>query len=340
MKKILINLIVPALITLLLLVTIEGVLTWAKAIKHSVTHNDELKHTTYNPDLGWQNIPNIHLPDLYGPGKYVHINDQGFRNNYTIREKKSTRITRIVCSGDSFTFGQGVANDKTWCNLISTDPLIESVNLGIPGYGTDQSYLRYIKDASNLEHNIHIFAFIGADLERMTRNAQHDFGKPILKLENNKIVTENTPVPKISMTIKRTLKLIGTELNTIKAVNRFLKPGIQINTQEKIDDLYPILTKVSQEMIQISKDRNIRLYFVYLPTKGDLTRNNPWRELATELTNKLGLKFIDLTPPIRKVPNIQVEDFFIPKHLPGDGHYSELGNQWVADQIDRHIKKL
>jgi len=39
----------------------------------------ERHHTGYAPDLGWVNIPDLHLPDMYGPGVYLRTNHQGFR---------------------------------------------------------------------------------------------------------------------------------------------------------------------------------------------------------------------------------------------------------------------
>src|SRR5262245_46598957 len=39
----------------------------------------ERRHTRYDPDLGWVNIPNATVRDLYGPGRDLHINGQGFR---------------------------------------------------------------------------------------------------------------------------------------------------------------------------------------------------------------------------------------------------------------------
>src|SRR5271167_1056249 len=41
----------------------------------------ESLYTEYDRDLGWVNLPNVYLPNLYGPGKYLKTNSQRFRNN-------------------------------------------------------------------------------------------------------------------------------------------------------------------------------------------------------------------------------------------------------------------
>ena len=79
----------------------------------------ERRHTKYDPDLGWVNGPNIHIPNMYGPGVYLKTNSQGFRNNYDFDTAVPNGKYRIICSGDSFTLGYGVDNDHTWCQLLT-----------------------------------------------------------------------------------------------------------------------------------------------------------------------------------------------------------------------------
>jgi len=42
----------------------------------------ERLHTRYDSDLGWANTPNVQVEDIYGPGTFVKVNGQGFRNDY------------------------------------------------------------------------------------------------------------------------------------------------------------------------------------------------------------------------------------------------------------------
>ncbi|MEW5957872.1 MAG: hypothetical protein AB1801_09130, partial [Chloroflexota bacterium] len=46
----------------------------------------ERLHTRYDPELGWMNIPNTTIENMYGPGLSVRINAQGFRSDEDFTE--------------------------------------------------------------------------------------------------------------------------------------------------------------------------------------------------------------------------------------------------------------
>ena len=72
----------------------------------------------------------------------------------------------------------------------------ESVNLGEPGYGVDQMFLRYSRDGIALDHSIHIMAFVGGDLDRMAHRVRYGTGKAVLKVDDGQLVPDNVPVPR------------------------------------------------------------------------------------------------------------------------------------------------
>ena len=45
--------------------------------------------------------------------------------------------------GDSFTWGDGVQHEKAWGAVLSSKLGCRVANFGVPGYGTDQAYMRY-----------------------------------------------------------------------------------------------------------------------------------------------------------------------------------------------------
>ncbi|MGH2570030.1 MAG: hypothetical protein ACRDGR_02310 [bacterium] len=102
----------------------------------------ERKHTTYDDELGWVNVPSTTVKDLYGPGRSLTINAQAFRGKREYEKTPPPGVTRLLCSGDSFTLGWGVDDDDTWCaRLERENPELEVVNMGQGGYGIDQAYL-------------------------------------------------------------------------------------------------------------------------------------------------------------------------------------------------------
>ena len=52
----------------------------------------------------------------------------------------------ITLYGDSFTYGSDVLDQDTWGNILSNRTQCRVGNYGVPGYGTDQAFLRFQKN--------------------------------------------------------------------------------------------------------------------------------------------------------------------------------------------------
>jgi len=314
--------------------------------KHSVRQYDSL--------LGWTGIPSVSIPDFWGPGNHLRTNAQGFRNDADIGPQVAEGQIRVFCSGDSFAFGQGVGNDYTWCHRLSSlGSRIESVNIGQSGYGIDQAYLRYKRDAAAFEHSIHLFTFVAADLTRVGLRDHHGFPKPVLRLDGSELLIESVPVPRGLPAAKRWLRTLVKSLRSVELMRRLprllapddpssswaetrpaaVKPGL-------LDRVAPVATRVFEETHELGKERGASTVFVYLPTWSDLFENKPWRARTHAVMDSLGFHFVDLTGPLRALPGPVTEEFFIPEELSAGGHYTRAGNAWVAEVLYEHIRSL
>jgi len=151
------------LVTCFIFIFVEGLSSLIISAYNLISYKPPPAISRYDASIGWTGIPDAYIPDMYGPGKYVKTKSLGFRNDAEVEAIMSDTRIRIICSGDSFTYGEGVANDQAWCNRMpELDNRLEMVNLAQPGYGIDQMYLRYMRDGVVLERTIHIFAFIVA----------------------------------------------------------------------------------------------------------------------------------------------------------------------------------
>ncbi len=120
----------------------------------------------------------------------VEIDDEGFRSSELVTPKKSGRI---ICSGDSFTFGDQVNNSETWPACIQRQLSIKVDNAGVSGYGVIQSVLR-IKQASKLHsYRLSILSIlVGNDILRDQLIYRSGFPKPFLT-KHNGVVSYNSP---------------------------------------------------------------------------------------------------------------------------------------------------
>ncbi len=299
----------------------------------------ERLHTGYDPLLGWVNLPNVYIEDMYGHGKYLQTNGQSFRNNNDFSLSPSQNKIRIICSGDSFTLGYGVDNNHNWCQLlVSINKRLETVNLGQGGYGVDQAYLWYKRDGTKLEHDIHIFAFINNDFGRMKSDQFGGYSKPVLKLQDGVLVIENVPVPEPSfyrVCLNYKLQKIR-KLYLINHLNRLFFQKNTTNTNQDDNQIKKVVLKVFQDLQQVNQLKHSTLVLVYLPTMGDYkgSGSEPWRQFILTEAKKNNFLYIDLIDEFRKLPPQTVKNYFITEEFNkfpgGAGHYTEEGNAFIA----------
>jgi hypothetical protein len=300
----------------------------------------ERSHTEYDEELGWVNLPDLFIKDLYGPGVYLKTNAQSFRNNHDFSATTPNDKVRIICSGDSFTFGYGVDNDHTWCQLLaSKSEQLESVNMGQGGYGVDQAYLWYKRDGNQLDHDIHIFTFITDDFARMQDSSFLGYGKPVLALEDNVIVTRNVPVPKRSFYTPWLIHALRSlnNLRSIRLSQELVYRGDTISTTSTPNQ--EVVLKIIEDLYQTNQAKDSTLVLVYLPTREDFTedKSESWRQLLDAEADKNNWLFVDLIDEFRKLPPQQVGELFISEDIAdyygAAGHYTEKGNKFIADTL-------
>ena len=311
-----------------------------------------LRHTHYDPELGWAHLPGVRVDDLYGPGGWLETNAQGFRAERDFAQGVPAGRLRVICSGDSFTLGYGVANDETWCaRLEQLDPRLETVNMGQGGYGIDQAYLWYRRDGAPLDHDAQVFAFIFDDFRRMQAPSFLGYEKPVLTLRGGELVVENTPVPRrpfYADWLER-LRRAARGLRTSELVRGILgQPTTQraarrAEAQAADEATRRIVRKLIEDLAALNRAKGSQLLLVYLPTTSDWkgSVSDGWRRLAASEAAQQGLPYLDLVAALRRMPAREVESLFIrPDALAyraAAGHLTAKGNDWVAEQVRKAL---
>jgi hypothetical protein len=288
---------------------------------------------------------------MYGPGVYLKTNARGFRNNDNVDVKVPAGKVRMICSGDSFTLGYGVDNDRTWCHVLTTlNDRLETVNMGQGGYGVDQAYLWYQRDGQGLDHDIHVFAFITIDFQRMQTDNFQGYGKPMLKLADDDLVPDKVPVSKRSFYVPwltqnaeliQQLKLV----RAIGAVIRRIGGGAESYVELGEEQTQKLARKLFADLQAVNREKNSVLVLVYLPVREDYRaeRPGPWRRFVREVAAEKGIALIDLIEDYQKIPPEEVPSLFLGRDVMGfpdaAGHYSVKGNEVIAKMLyDRLLK--
>jgi len=338
---------------LILLLVLEGIASVFSAFRETAESRPlaERLHTKYDRELGWVNLPNVYRPNMYGPGKYLRTNSQGFRNNVDFPTQIPPGKTRIICSGDSHTLGYGVDNDHTWPQLFAARASnIETVNMGQGGYGADQVYLWYKRDGAVLDHDIQILAVTPPDFHRMQVASFRGYGKPVVSLENGRLVTKNVPVPMYLKMWSPRLARAGdtlSNLQTTHLLRKILKLDANAPVAEKQkardQETTQVLALMLDDLAATNRAKQSTLVLVYLPTRPEYAdpMEAYWRKFMSDYAQQRGVLFLDLADDFKGLPAQELDKLFIAKgavDFPGaTGHYTEAGNALVADLIYRGL---
>ncbi len=296
----------------------------------------ERKHTKYDDLLGWVNLPNFFASDAYGPGVSLRINSQGFRSDHDFAPVPAFGKKRLICLGDSFTFGYGVSDGKPWCDeLCRLDPGLETVNMGQGGYGVDQAYLWYLRDGTRLKHDGIIFSLITDDIWRMGAADYHGYGKPLLKIEKGKLVASNIPVPRRFYrfpSLEKRIERLGSlePFRRLGACFPFLcRPKPKIAPMSDEEERH-ILTEIFRGLAHRSREAGNRLILIYLPMQDDRTgkASDPWRAWFKEMAARENITYYDFVEELKGLSDSRWRTLFGPH-----AHYSDEGNRLIARMI-------
>jgi len=303
-------------------------------------------HSAYDSTVGWASLPNVNVPNLYGPGVGLRTNSQAFRGTQEYTKEVPAGKTRIVCSGDSFTLGYGVRDDEAWCHRLGAlDARLETVNMGQGGYGVDQAYLWYKRVGMPLDHQVHVLAFITDDFGRMQTDRFLGYGKPRLAVRGDSVIVTNFPVPRTTR-LSRWASLQDHAVGNLSIVRLYRRlfhnneEGVPADTvAARTKATQQVLSKLFEDLANVNKAKNSQLVLVYLPGQSDYKTERlaaEWRKYIAGEAARLGITYVDLIEEIRRdVPPTELDAFYLE-----DSHYSPKGNEWVANALYKRLTPL
>lgn len=150
----------------------------------------------YDGVLGWKMKPSVNgKVDLVDVENIpVRSNSAGFWDDEFMRQKQ-LHSTRIAFLGDSFTWGMGVREEERFSNLfMAANPEWESLNFGIPGYGTDQSLLVWQHIARRYQPDVVVLTVNQNDYLDNMYLVRYGRRKPYFELKGETLELRNVPV--------------------------------------------------------------------------------------------------------------------------------------------------
>jgi len=140
-----------------------------RSIMPASTHHLMYQEST-DPALGVELVPGADF-EFTGvtipiPPTRVVISNQGLRDVEIVRPKPAGR-RRLLCLGDSTTFGWGVEMEEGFCYRLNglLGRQWNTVNLGVPGYNTSQEVRRLETVGLSFEPDVVMVLFDGNDYQ-------------------------------------------------------------------------------------------------------------------------------------------------------------------------------
>jgi lysophospholipase L1-like esterase len=251
---------------------------------------------------------------------------------------------RIVAIGDSFVWGNEVQPDENFSAVLNTRfPRLEVLNMGVPGYGIDQAYLKYLYHGSALKPDVVLFGVYVSDYERASV-AFTAFSKPRFVTSAAGITLENQPVP----TPIQELERIGVALAGRSYLLELLKNSWRrFTTSATQDDRFfdqtdPLISHIF-ESLRRSLSPTQRLLVLHIPRGESFLEPEPSDEAMQQrllaIYKSLQLPYIDLSAAFQAEAGLEnaAEKYYVVRPNGSIGHLNPAGHARAAELIARHL---
>lgn len=252
----------------------------------------------------------------------ISLNSEGFREKEFINEKPGS-VFRIICLGDSWTFGANVSDEDTYPRqlgrlLAQEYPRthFEVLNLGVLGYSSFQGLELLKSRVLDLNPDILIIGFAMNDSsiagyrdKDMTGSTEElplkeKVGAILEKIEVYKLLRY------MALTLKHKPKTAGQHLKRIADSSQDAEEAIDYDNLEPWTRVSPKDYKENMlQMIELARKRNISIVLMYNQLSSDagdvagigyLGKKSPYREVLDDVSMKEGIPLVDSSILISK----------------------------------------
>lgn len=273
-------------------------------------------------------------------GSRPDLNSDGYRDTEFTPERRRAR--RVLFLGDSFVMGEALAPEETLPHQLERllGPDTRVYNLGVTGYGPDQSLLRYRYDGARLAHDDVVLAlFPGNDFQDLVKNRLVESGADgALRWTDTNPVRERLPAFRLALVFRRAtrgpLADADRELAALLFTDAYDLMAVQ--AQEVVERKVRLMRAVLAGFVAQSSAYGARLTLLLIPTVKAIEklgyfdqRGVPREralfdlERAAEIARDLGIHTVDLSLPFRTHRD---DGLYIPR----DGHLSTRGAELAA----------
>lgn len=283
----------------------------------------------HHPTRGWALRPGLVQVPAF-EDRPVSSNSQGLRGRREYAVPKPSGVQRVLVLGDSFTFGDEVGDEETYCHYLQgmLPAEIEILNLGVHGYGHDQMLLYLQEVGARYRPDVVLLGFVAQDMERNLL-AFRDFAKPHFNLGAAGLRLAGTPVPTPEALVAsewRRLKLL--DLFTMLADRWAWRSGANAARMERLT------VALLDELQRTTLSLGAVPAYAYLPVYGELDR--------PDLTMTRSERFLLGYCRARGIQSLYLQRFFLRARRAGSelktyGHWSPVEHRIAAQGMHAYL---
>ena len=320
-----------------------------------------------DPELGWTLRPNVAGLTSDEPWQAdVRTNALGFRD--VDHADKAAGVTRVAVLGDSFVFGSGVRQAETLPGQLAArlGPSFEVINLGVPGYGTDQALLTLRRWGPGLKPDVVLAGFFWNDVMENASAKIYDMEKPRFLLSNGSLTLVPPRATSGLPAIGRFSAFLGSRSHLWSLAHRALGKTDTVEPEER-----PVMLDLSLRAAPASREKEFELTWALVEAIAGEARalgaeplvftipprflvDDAVREKVLEVyalsseafdpdgffrvkeaCARRNVRVVDLLPPFRTAAS-SGEALFLPTGI----HWSAAGNALAARSLDAAVRAV
>jgi len=256
----------------------------------------------FDKQAGWGYNSSV---SYYRGNLSYHFNEEGIRVDFP-QEGIDFSRPRILFIGCSITFGQELEYKDTFAAKIGRllGGKFEIVNLGVQGYGTDQSLVRLQQYINRIKPSVVVYTFIP---DHINRNINHDRRqhsecssfpgtKPLFGIKKDALVQKRKPV-----------EIYQYDQLKMRLVLRHTFDQLREKISRKTKEDEKLTEKLIQEIENVSRKAGAINYHIYYDNHYDLFDN--WNDrFVKEFFEDQGLKVL----PFLNFTSDPEGDYYVP----------------------------
>jgi lysophospholipase L1-like esterase len=261
------------------------------------------------------------------------------RGSRVVSEEPPEDELRIVAIGDSFTYGVDVQPHETYSAVLDDIAGVQALNMGVPGYGIDQAFLKFQQFGRRYQPDVVVFGIYVSDYERSSIGFTAS-AKPRFYLQDGHLSVEGQPVATPAQEFERIDRALADKIYLFEGVRNLWRKVLVADSDTS--RFFTETDKVVRHILaSLQHDLNDEqtLIVIHIPRAEAFLEPHKFRdEMSRRLLSiyaALGILYIDLTTELvtDRDATAAFEQYYVHRDDGSVGHLSADGHSRVAQLI-------